>query len=226
MRSYDLIHQLISLVEEFEKESQEKELSMVDFTGFLVNYVEKPNHHKITEDVRFGGNEKEATALAYQIDNNIGRLFVYMSRYAKWYIKKALENTQLQSAEDFTCLAILLTHDSLLKGDLINRNIQEKTSGTEVIRRLIAAGLVRQWDDENDKRGKRISITQEGKQLLYIVFNDMNNVGKMITGDLTFSEKLTLQYILQKLELYHHDLHEKKAISGKGDLKLYPDKKS
>ena len=220
MKSYKLIHQLLDLLEKQEQENNGIEVSIRDFAGFLVNHVEDKSKEVTSPDIRFGENEMQAQEQAYQLDNNIGRLFVYMSRYAKSYIKKALDGTPLQTAEDFTALAILLTHDNLTKSELISRNLQEKTSGTEVIRRLIAAGLVRQWDDENDKRGKRVAITDKGRELLFVVFKDMNNVGRMITGTLTASEKLTLQYLLNKLESFHHYHHDQRSIANKEDLKL------
>ena len=221
MKSYQLIHQLVTLVEELEEEKEGREVSIQDFAGFLLNRVNDAAENLTNEDIRFGKNESLAQELAYQLDNNIGRLFVYMSRYAKSYIKKALEGTPLQTAEDFTALAILLTHDHLSKTELIGYNLQEKTSGTEVIRRLIAAGLVKQWDNIKDKRGKQIGITEGGKQLLYQVFVDMGYVGKMITGKLTVAEKLTLQYLLQKLEHFHYQQHEQKTITTKLDLKTF-----
>lgn len=249
MKSYPLIHQLLTLVEQLEEEHKGDEVSLQDFAGFLINHIgglegyagqpglapeivaaagaaalqSDAKHSVIPEngDVRFGKNEDEAQEIAYQLDNNIGRLFVYMSRYAKSYIKKALEGTPLQTGEEFTALAILLTHTQLSKTELISHNLQEKTSGSEVIRRLIAARLVRQWDNEHDKRGKYIGITEEGKTLLYQVFQDMNHVGKMITGQLNFAEKLTLQYLLQKLEDFHYAHHEKKTILSKEDLKTF-----
>ena len=221
MKSYQLIHQLINLVEQLELENQGNEVSIQDFTGFLLNAVGDPAGNFVNGDVRFGKKENTAQEIAYQLDNNIGRLFVYMSRYAKSYIKKALEGTPLQTAEDFTGLAFLLTHDHLSKSELISHNLQEKTSGTEVIRRLIAAGLVKQWDDLKDKRSKQIAITDEGKKLLYQVFIDMSYVGKMITGKLSVAEKLTLQYLLQKLDNFHLEHYEKKTIISKADLKMF-----
>jgi DNA-binding MarR family transcriptional regulator len=192
MKSYQLIHQLIGLVEQLENENRGREVSIQDFTGYLLNTVADQNENLTNGEVRFGNNDTAALKIAYQLDNNIGRLFVFMSRYAKFYIKKALEGTPLQTSEDFTALAILLTHDNLSKGELISHNLQEKTSGTEVIRRLIATGLVREWNDVKDKRSKHIAITDKGKELLYSVFVDMNHVGKMITGKLTVAEKFTL----------------------------------
>jgi len=55
--------------------------------------------------------------------------------------------------------------------------------------------------------------------LLYTVFEDMNHVGKMISGNLTVSEKLTLRYLLQKLEDFHQLHHQQKTIVSKADLK-------
>jgi DNA-binding MarR family transcriptional regulator len=219
MKSYQLIHQLISLVAELEEENQGQEVSLQDFTGFLLNKVADPSCNTPNSEVRFGDNDSAALDIAYQLDNNISRLFVFLSRYAKSYIKKALEGTPMQTAEDFTALAILLTHPHLSKSELISHNLQEKTSGTEVIRRLVAWGLVRQWDDEKDKRSKHIAISDEGKQLLLQVFEHTNYVGKIITGRLTLAEKFTLQYLLQKLENFHFEHYEKKTIINKGDLK-------
>ncbi len=221
MKSYELVHELLNLVEKFEKENPQTEVSMQGFAGFLINHLSQSAPADNAVDVRFGEQADEAQKLAYQIDNSIARLFIYMSRYAKSYIKKALEGTPLQTAEDFTCLAILLTHEHMSKGDLINRNLQEKTSGTEVIRRLLSAGLVHQWNDDKDKRGKRIAITTDGKELLYKVFNEMNHVGKVVTGTLTLSEKLMMQHLLQKLESFHYHLHENKTISTKQDLQAF-----
>ncbi|MCX2484970.1 MarR family winged helix-turn-helix transcriptional regulator [Pedobacter sp. MR2016-24] len=221
MKSYQLVHQLLTLVEQMEEEHHGDEISLQDFAGFLVSHVGNAATTAATEDIRFGQQEDNAQEIAYQLDNNIARLFVYMSRYAKSYIKKVLDGTPLQTAEDFTGLAILLTHDHLSKTELISHNLQEKTSGSEVIRRLIAAGLVRQWDSLADKRSKQIGITDEGKELLYRVFKDMNHVGKMITGKLTVSEKLTLQYLLQKLEDFHYAHYQKKNIQNKEDLKTF-----
>ncbi|GAA4327079.1 hypothetical protein GCM10023149_30290 [Mucilaginibacter gynuensis] len=219
MKSYPLIHQLIDLVAELETENEGKEISMQDFTGFLLNRVGEHSENRVNNEVRFGDDNSAALDIAYQLDNNISRLFVFMSRYARSYIKKALEGTSLQTAEDFTALAILLTHPHLSKSGLIAHNLQEKTSGTEVIRRLIASGLVRQWDDSKDKRSKHIAITDEGKKLLFQVFEHTNYVGKIITGRLTVAEKFTLQYLLQKLEHFHLEHYEKKTIGSRGDLK-------
>lgn len=223
MKSYLLIHQLISLVEKQEQENLGKELSLEDFTGLLLKDIIHSETIETSRDARFGNNETQAQELAYQLDNSIGRLFVYMSRYAKAYIKKALEGTPIHSAEEFTALSILLTHKNLTKSQLINYNLQEKTSGTEVLRRLIAAGLATQCDDLKDKRSKSITITSLGRNVLFEIYVDMNSVGKIITGDLTVEEKLTLYHLLQKLENFHLDHFKKKTFTTKHDILNFAD---
>jgi DNA-binding MarR family transcriptional regulator len=222
MNNYQLINQLVSLVEEFEQHKQEQTpLSIEHFSGFLNAKLSGEKLSNNANDIRFGAQQPEAVAMAYQLDNNIARLFIYMSRYAKTYIKKALQHTNLATAEDFTCLALLLTHNCLSKTALIQMSLLEKASGTEVLNRLLKNNFVHQWDDPNDKRGKRIAITEQGKLLLYDVFKDMNKVGGIITGKLSTSEKYTLQYLLQQLEDFHYDLYTRKSINSKADLLSY-----
>jgi len=218
MKSYKLLHQLLDLLEAFEAERPECDNTLFDFSAYLVSSIESNVVTGTKKDVRFGDKETVAQERAYKLENNIGRLFIYMSRYAKSYIKKALEETPLLSPDDFTCLSILLTHDELTKTDLIEKNMQEKTSGMEVIRRLIAAGLVGQKNNTDDKRSKRVFITNEGKQQLYKIFKEMSYVGTIITGKLTLKEKLILQHLLQKLEDFHYQLHEEDGIGTKSDL--------
>jgi DNA-binding MarR family transcriptional regulator len=222
MTSYQLISQLIHLVEDFDTaRKKDEDITLDKFTTFLNTRV-TPQQEKCSEkDIRFGDQESDALSGAYQIDNNIARLFVYMSRYAKFYIKKALHQTRLGSAEEFTCLAILLSHSSLSKTELIQLNLLEKASGTEIINRLLTNKLIKQWDDIKDKRSKRIAITEEGKKLLHLVFEDMNHVGKMVAGNLTTPEKLTLQQLLQQLENFHYDIYSNKQIAAKEDMIKY-----
>jgi DNA-binding MarR family transcriptional regulator len=39
----------------------------------------------------------------------------------------------------------------------------EKTSGVEVIKRLVGQGLIHEFSDLTDKRSVRVSITDKGK---------------------------------------------------------------
>ena len=206
---------MLVLAETFEKENG-KEATLPEFTGFLVSHLEKAGVNTVSPEFRFGEEAQAAQELAYQLDNNISRLLFFMGRYAKFYTKKAIAGTPLQTPEDFTLLAILLTHGEISKRDLINYNIQEKTSGMAVIDRLVAAGLIAETTDNTQR--KKIFITVTGKETLTKIFEYTSHVGKIVTGKLTIGEKLTLQYLLQKLEEFHQPVLLGKLIQDKAGL--------
>jgi len=66
----------------------------------------------------------------------IGMLIGRLSKYGRIYAKKALHSLQM-NLDEFTFLAAVLHLDHPKKSDVINLNLFEPTSGTEILRRLI-----------------------------------------------------------------------------------------
>lgn len=98
---------------------------------------------------------------------------------------------------------MLYNATSVTKSELINNNFQEKTSGTEIIRRLIAHELALQFDDKLDKRSKRVMITPQGKKLLESIFSNMSSISELLVHNLSADERGYLLAILQKLDTFH-----------------------
>lgn len=223
MISFELLRELIGQLETFEREQDADHSSMHDFIRFL---NKQPILKPLVNDKRFGEQAQDAQQLAAELENTIARLITYMNRYSRYYIKKALEGTAIQGPEEFSYLALLLTHDSITKSELIHLNMQEKTTGTEILKRLLSSGLINQEEDKKDKRIKRISISPMGKGVVYSVFKDMGNVSKMVTGNLTLTEKETLRDILLKLEAFHHPIFENKSVGSKEEMNEWVNKLS
>ncbi len=139
--------------------------------------------------------------------NDLTILLVFMYRYAKNYIKKALKDSIIQTADEFGYLIQLTTFESLTKTEIITSSLMEKTSGTEVIKRLVNNGLMKEFADPDDKRSVRVSITPEGMQEVMRVLPDMGIVSKIVVGDLSEAEINTLFYLLKKLDFYHNDIY-------------------
>lgn len=209
---YDFLKQLIASAEQFEQQrgDNSKELSLNEFALWLHTKHET----SATKDARFGDADFVKPAGGESIETNIGRLIIYMYRYARMYTKKALEGTALQTADEFGYLATLLTHDCLKKSDLIAKNIHEKPTGMEIIKRLMRNGLIDQFDDTEDKRSKLLRINDKGKVLLYTVFGRMGKVSDIIGGNLDMEEKMHLLFLLKKLDDHHHHIfiHEKEEV--------------
>jgi DNA-binding MarR family transcriptional regulator len=135
-------------------------------------------------------------------------MIAYLYRYSRSYSKKSLEHSPLVTADDFAYLAVLNARGSLTKTELIELNIHEKTTGIEIIKRLLNSGLVEQRDDETDKRSKRLTLTDRGRGVLFASFPGMGQVATLTAGNLSESEKMQLLYLLNKLHLFHNAIHK------------------
>jgi DNA-binding MarR family transcriptional regulator len=199
----DLLDYLELYVSENEKNS--RNLSTVDFIGFLNNNIEIQS---LKRDAVSGGKEDFLTDEFSQnkISTDISILVTLLFRYAKNYIKKALKDSKINTADEFSFMITLLTYDSLSKQELINLQVMEKTSGIEIINRLIKKGFICQFNDETDRRSKRIKITENGRKELLSILPQMNMVSKIIVGKLTEEEQRSLLNILNKLDEFHNDI--------------------
>jgi DNA-binding MarR family transcriptional regulator len=197
-----------------EKGSQE-EYSMDEFMGYL-------NAKSGTQELAMrevSGENKEWFMDEYRNSTiDISILIVLMYHYAKGYIKKALRESYLQSPDEFSFLITLMTYDSLSKSELIKKQVMEKTSGSEVIHRLIKRGLIVESADENDKRSIRVSITKSGREEILKILPLMSKVSEIVVGNLLKEEINTLSYLLKKLDYFHNDIYLNKRGQSLRDI--------
>jgi len=149
---------------------------------------------------------------------DISILIVLMYHYAKGYIKKALKGSYLQTPDEFSFLITLMTYTSLSKSELITKQVMEKTSGSEIIRRLSKRGLIVESADENDKRSIRVSITKYGREEILKILPLMSKVSKIVVGNLNAEEINTLSYLLKKLDYFHSDIYLNKKDKSLSDI--------
>ena len=205
MKSKVILKELIDYLSLYEQEADAagRGVNFTDFLGFL-NGHHAPKNVKVSE-LRGSFPAEELTERDGP-DTDISILIVLMFRYAKGYIKKALKDSKINTADEFSFLITLMTHESLSKTELITKQVMEKTSGTEIINRLLKLGLLEQFSDEVDRRSIRVKITVAGRLELVKVLPHMQTVSQIVTGNLNDAEKGTLAYILRKLEHYHNDI--------------------
>jgi DNA-binding MarR family transcriptional regulator len=204
----EIIIELIEEMYNFDAEFQgERSFTMADFAGYLNSKMVEENSSKR----KIGGDEQSQVLENYNNQTtDITVLLVLMYRYAKNYVKKALAGKIIQTADEFSFLITLLTFESLTKTELINKQIIEKTSGTEIIKRLLNQELISEFADPDDKRSVRVAITPKGKNEIFSILPEMGVVSHIVTGNLTDNEISTLSYILKKLDYYHNDIFQNK----------------
>lgn len=205
--NYELLKEIVNNLERFEQENENKTRSLQDF-GFWLSEQQNAEYQSNNRVLQISESiPEDVKNSAENPDNVIGKLLTFLSRYLKIYLKKGLEGSVLTTGDDFTYLATLFSKGSLTKTELILLSAHEKTSGMEVIKRLLNNDLIEQTDDENDKRSKRVKLTQKGVNVLMQSFEAMGKVGKISVGNLTNQEKNQLAYLLKKLDNFHNNIY-------------------
>lgn len=198
--NYILIKDIIHLAEQFESENRDFQYSS-DAQGFQDWICSKNAKTEHSENIIWEGKENGRSP-----ESVISTLLVHMNRYAKMYSKSAIADSEFSTQEEFIYLINLKSFGAMSKTELIRKNIQDKPVGTLIINRLIKQNWVQQTDSENDKRTKIISITPEGIAALENQMEKIRNATKIVSGNLTKSEKFELIRLLNKLEHFHNPI--------------------
>jgi DNA-binding MarR family transcriptional regulator len=216
MKKSEILTTLITRFFSFDDEmGKNEEYSIDEFIGYL---NAKSGSQELTMREISGENKGWFKDEYRNTTSDISILIVLMNHYAKWYIKKVLRESHLQTPDEFSFLITLMTYDSLSKSELITKQVMEKTSGSEVIRRLIKRGLIVESSDENDKRSVRVSITQSGREEILRILPLMSKVTKIVVGNLSSEEINTLSYLLKKLDYFHNGIYLNKRDQSLSEI--------
>ena len=199
---YELLKNVINLLEEFETENVLRKRYPNDIEGFK-RWI-NANDENINNEPYWEGKENGRSA-----ESVINTLIVHMNRYAKSYSKSAIFGSEFSTQEDFIYLINLKAFGEMTKMDLIKKNVHEKPAGMQIINRLISQGWVNQTASEIDKRSKVLKINDKGLKVLENQMDEIRKATKIVTGDLTHNEKMELIVLLNKLNDFHQSIYEK-----------------
>lgn len=201
---YDILKNVVDLLEEFETENSTNNTYTNDIEGFKRWIVVNYNGEEINNEPDWEGKENGRSP-----ESVINTLIVHMNRYAKSYSRSAIFGSDFSSQEDFIYLINLKAFGQMTKMDLIKKNVHEKPAGMQIINRLIAQGWIDQTDSEVDKRSKVITISNKGIEVLENQMAKIRNASEIVTGNLTHNEKMELIMLLNKLNDFHQPIYDK-----------------
>ncbi|MGO4288799.1 MarR family winged helix-turn-helix transcriptional regulator [Chitinophaga sp. RAB17] len=128
-----------------------------------------------------------------------GALIKLISRIGKFqmiYTNKALEGTGLDQIEEFGIMVAIFNGKEPIKSEVIFSNMLELSSGTNILVRLKSKSLISEYDDQDDKRVKRLQLTKKGEKVLKAAKEQILKVVGMLAQDLTEDDKqLCLQLL-------------------------------
>ena len=189
--SIEIIKEMVQWFEDYQNESHKDDLSLESFILWLNSKL-------------FSESQTQQSQQSHDMLNmELSFLLVMQSRYYKVYAKKVLGDSELTSPDGFSFLYHLNLADSFRKMELIKMHHLEPPSGIEVLKRLLNKGLIEEYDDADDKRAKRIKITDKGKKELQIVMPKMSEVYHLMTAELSLNEKLHLLAFLKRMNDFH-----------------------
>lgn len=195
MKSYSHLKGLFDWAEKYENQLPEgqqwDDKSFADWFAIEVNKIEKADQTL---------SKKPQASLAMPV--------YFMYKYAVFYSRKVFKNSKIYSLDDFSFLASLLPDKKLKKADVIRKNIAEKSSGNEVLKRLLKQKLIKETNNPDDKRSKLLEITPEGFKEINAVRAQMYKMGELVDGDLSEEEKSIMHTMLSKLHKFHNPIFE------------------
>ena len=179
---YDLLKELIPLLEEFQKQS-----SSINLNEFII----------WTNNKLFLPKNKNQTAS--HDDLLIAFRVMYLNKELKKQTKGILSESKVSSIDEYSFLLHLDFQDSFRKMEIIELHNLEAPTGIEIIKRLLKNKLVEEFADTEDRRAKRIQITKEGVEELECIRPLITEVFKNFSSKLELNEKIQITGILDKL---------------------------
>jgi DNA-binding MarR family transcriptional regulator len=209
MKKYQIIKQVIELLETFEEE----EIQHKDLLGFAEWIIAR-----IKEEPLLNSPEKAKKAYAEYSEhftylNNIdykARFLEYISRISRlhdFYIRKYLIEFPLNSRLEYIFLYSVDIMDNAKKTDLINMHLIEYTTGMDTIRRLINNKLIEELTDEADKRAKLLKLTNKGKQVLKKCDIKMNEERSMFLACISPNKWKKTLSVLKEINEFHNSIY-------------------
>ncbi len=213
MNSLELLKQLIDKLSHYEQDAEDKESLSIE--GFAASLNPTNDLEELKNSI-IGKTNPEIIKSPHHIANNIERVIaqhiLLLYRYIKFYSKAAFATSNIRTMEEFSFLMNVMQHQRITKTELIRRNIIEKSSGIEIINRLIKSNMLIQVDNPEDQRSHLIQLTDFGQSELFRIFGKMDTLGKIATGELSITEKEKLALMLKKLDHFHYDNYNNKEL--------------
>lgn len=189
--SLNIVAEIVDYLNKYKNEKGFEPTALKDFILWLNGFIFDQKHTPES------GDEEN------NLNLELTYLLIMQSKHYKMYCKKALQKSEINTPDDYSFLYHLSLVDSYRKMELIDIHLLEAPSGIEVLKRLLKKGLIEEFDDEEDKRAKRIRITRKGKHVVNELYPIMLEVYAKMTAEMSFKEKLHVVSFLKAFNDYH-----------------------
>ncbi len=179
---YSLLKKIIELVEVYQQEYSSEKVE--DFTIWLNNtlFSAKSQDEDSTHD---------KLVLAYKL--------MFLNKELKKQTKGILSNSTISSIDEYSFLLHLEIQESFRKMEIVEMHNLEAPTGIEIIKRLLKNNFIEEFPDLEDKRAKRIKITNKGTNELKTIKPKIDTIFKKFSEPLSLNERIQFSGIMDKL---------------------------
>lgn len=195
---------LVNLFEAFHQETGRDDIK--EFSVWLNRRMQTP--------------EEQKTIGTDHVDDN--RFIVWnihrLSKYFRWYAKSFLNANGLTSMDEYFFLVSINNRGTPAKNEVYKDTISELTTGTQMMKRLINIGMVKEMVDKKDKRIIRVELTAKGKKTRQNILEQSKKDLLLKAGNLSDDEKTELISSLTYLEKFHSEIYQHDANTSMDEI--------
>jgi DNA-binding PadR family transcriptional regulator len=192
------LRELLDLIEAFEREGgNTNQFDREAFASWLITYQRDT-----------GKKQRSAPGPGPRLNGLIAMYLNFMGRYAQFYSRRIFRSTEIYSDDDWGILVSLFPDRQMKKTEVLRGCIMEKSSGNEVLKRLLKQGLIQETPHPEDRRSKLVTLTDAGRAAFMSVQNGIERFSDVVVADLSEDEKASLLQMLTKLHHFHKPIFE------------------
>lgn len=167
------------------------EAGIADFCRyFLIHNREKERHGRLVGGVV----PMLSDGLLLKIIGRIHKIHVS-------YTYAAFEGMPISQLEEFGCLVTIQLQKNPKKSEVIYSNLMELSSGTDLLNRMKSKGLIKEQEDKDDKRSKRILLTPLGEKTILVCGDRIQKLAKMMLHEMSEDDKQLCIQLLKNVEI-------------------------
>lgn len=200
--NYVVLRKLLDMAEAYEQENgEQQDLDRQKFTAWLVT----KSFRAVGTASEYPGTDQDAGP---RVAGTIAMLLGFMGQYATFYARRIFRRSAIYSLDDFGVLISLHPDRKRTKTETLKECRLEKSSGNEVLKRLLKQHLIQETNHPIDRRSKVIELTEQGREAFIQVWEPIVRMSNVVAGDLTPEEQLLLLHLLGKLNRFHQPIFE------------------
>lgn len=129
------------------------------------------------------------------------KLLVKIVRMHNVYLDMATKEIGIKQAEEFYFLSVIKNLKSPKKTEVIYHTVNELSNGLNILTSLIKQGYIKEQNDEEDKRSKRVSLTPKGEKILKQCYEKIHQVSELMFFEMSDDDISLCIQLLKNVEM-------------------------